>query len=777
MGGGKGGKDKCVTIGYSYYMGLHIGVCRGPVDELVAIEAGGKVAWTGSIKDNASTYIDAPNLFGGRKKEGGLRGPLTILMGGGVQDIPPGLHHLYNPTHGTKGVLFKGAFTMYYHGLVSSMSPYIKPWKIRVRRTRAGWVNRPVELGDPEIFLKTPEGSQIQAMNPAHIIWEAMTNPQWGGGFPPHRLHIPSFAAAAETLRKEKFGLCLYWSRKTSVFEFVSSVQKYIEATLYVDRTDGKFHLDLLRECKDPDTLPLFTEKDGLLAVEEIGLPMEFGAVNEVTVKWHDPITDNDRVWREQNLAGFISSGQISSVSLSYPGLSTADLAARVAMRELRKRARSPRSFKLKLNRRAWNLQIGSLIRITTPLLELPSVPLRISRIEDGTLENSAMSVVATEDVYSATAAKMSSEQAQEFIQPDFTPKPPKQYCMLEVSYRDLVLVLDRANLQLVEPTEAWLQAAMTRPTALTLVSRFQHKPAGAESFPPCVQGGFSTWGKLLTTKPITGMTTEFELGEYNIGGEIKVGQVAIIMSESSHGKEVCEVVEVMDWTPEQRKLTVKRGLIDTIPQNWSKLSDKIEIWLLEKTLKAVQAYTVGTNLDTRFLTFTNQGESEPIDDTFRLIGRQGRPYPPANVKICDDYWTKTVDGTNENCVISWVHRDRKAQMDKLVDWFAGSIGPEDGTTYTLFIDDSVKGRIISETGLTEPNFTPDLSVLIAPRPQWNEPVPPPSNHELTLTLFSVRDGIESWQKFTHTFVYTAPSPEPLPKPPDPPSSGGSSTP
>ena len=38
-----GGKKKKVTIGYKYFMGLHMGICRGPIDALRQIRVGDKV--------------------------------------------------------------------------------------------------------------------------------------------------------------------------------------------------------------------------------------------------------------------------------------------------------------------------------------------------------------------------------------------------------------------------------------------------------------------------------------------------------------------------------------------------------------------------------------------------------------------------------------------------------------------------------------------------------------------------------------------------------------
>ena len=59
------GKKSKTTIGYKYFMGIHMALSRGPLDEVVEIRVGDKEAWKGSITGNAEVYIDKPDLFGG----------------------------------------------------------------------------------------------------------------------------------------------------------------------------------------------------------------------------------------------------------------------------------------------------------------------------------------------------------------------------------------------------------------------------------------------------------------------------------------------------------------------------------------------------------------------------------------------------------------------------------------------------------------------------------------------------------------------------------------
>ena len=109
--------------GYRYYFSILMGLCRGPIDQLVAIRVGDIECWPGlsdgshpsstpeylaglfnpgaagppggyyddsggPVDTNAQFSINAPNLFGGDTAEGGIIGNVTMMMGARDQTIP-----------------------------------------------------------------------------------------------------------------------------------------------------------------------------------------------------------------------------------------------------------------------------------------------------------------------------------------------------------------------------------------------------------------------------------------------------------------------------------------------------------------------------------------------------------------------------------------------------------------------------------------------------------------------------------------------------------------
>jgi hypothetical protein len=89
MSGGGGGGDQ--VVGYRYLFGIHMGLCRGPVDELLEVRVGDRTAWAGSVTGNQDVSVDAYNLFGGEDGEGGVRDTLSVMMGGPDQVAASGL--------------------------------------------------------------------------------------------------------------------------------------------------------------------------------------------------------------------------------------------------------------------------------------------------------------------------------------------------------------------------------------------------------------------------------------------------------------------------------------------------------------------------------------------------------------------------------------------------------------------------------------------------------------------------------------------------------------
>lgn len=458
-GGGGGGSQ---TVGYRYYFGLHMGICRGPADELVAIRVGEKCAWRGSITSSTYFSIDNPNLFGGDKGEGGIQGTAIALFGEPTQNAPAELVGMT----GTPQPGFRGMLTMFFDGLVSALNPYPKAWKMRVRRVFNGWQEgtKPAWVDTYGRIIMTPSdfGSinddwgdkYIHAMNPAAIIYECLTNAEWGRGLDVGFIDEASFEDAAQKLSAEGFGLCIKWSRKESIRAFIQSVLNHMSGTLYTDRRTGLITLKLIRDDYDVEDLPLFTPETGLLEVSGNDVTNSAEQINEVQVKYRHAVTNETRIVRTDSLGSVIGNyGVTNSTTKDFPGIPTAGLAQRVAERELRTLATNLRRYTFTLDRRGYNVYPGQAIRIANVSMKIPDTVVRVGKIEDN-FSDGKVKITAVQDVFGLPTDTFGGSVGTTWTPPDNSPCVPFNE-VFEVPYFMVARYTSASDFAYVDPTSA----------------------------------------------------------------------------------------------------------------------------------------------------------------------------------------------------------------------------------------------------------------------------------------------------------------------------------
>ena len=471
--------------GYFYSFGIHMGVGRGPVDEMVEIKVGDKIAWSGSQTDSGTIRIDKPDLFGGNKSEGGIVGDLQVMMGKPDQTAVSGLVAMLG--HALPG--FRRVITMFYDGRICANNPYPKPWKFRMRRSTKGWYNdqpwypekaKIVLAGDPvfdEDGNPTGQNTEIHAMNPAHIIYECMTNAEWGRGLPADALDQASFQAAADTLFTEGFGLCLRWTRRDSLEAFIQSVADHISSVMYSDRETGLIKLKLIRFDYDPATLPIYDSTTGILEIKEADVSALGPGINEVVVSYVDPVSGLVRTTTAQNLASLQSTrGVFNSIKKTYNGLPTPALALRVAQRDLRQNAMALRRFKITFDRRAWRLPPAGVIRISDSVRGIGDMVLRIGRIEDGTLENGTITITAVQDVFGMPLTSFIGNEPPNWVKPNNKPVL-KRHRAFEVPYFLLNATMSPADFAYIKEDGGYLGTVVEKPSNLSLAYNLYVRP------------------------------------------------------------------------------------------------------------------------------------------------------------------------------------------------------------------------------------------------------------------------------------------------------------
>lgn len=190
MSGGGKKKGAAATIS-NYHMSIQFGMCHGPVDSIRKIIIKEKEAWSGVQAHEGEISLDRMDLFGGDEKEGGVRGIVRFMPGDAAQVVPDNLAAKFGRTSATMPAYRKVASVFFYAGdhrgsatpeepqfsargfLWTQNNPYLPSTWITATRTAKG-------LSSALETIQVDGG--FPDSNPAHIIYECLTDPDWGMG-------------------------------------------------------------------------------------------------------------------------------------------------------------------------------------------------------------------------------------------------------------------------------------------------------------------------------------------------------------------------------------------------------------------------------------------------------------------------------------------------------------------------------------------------------------------------------------------------------------------
>lgn len=748
-----GRKKKNVTVGYWYGLSMHLGLCHGPVDSISNVEADEKSAWgglgttnfdaswvrlnqmlSGRISANAPWEVITPyagevtsstelrlskrDLFGGQEKEGGLDGTIRFLFGENTQTLPADMSSQLGGTPPA----FRGILSMFWQGVMIANSTYIKNWQITARRILQGW-NTPVWYS-----AKATIGID---MNPAHIIYQCLTDGQWGMGYPASAIDDANFTAAADELHAENFGLSLLWNQQTTIRDFIQIVCDHIGAALKIDPQTGKFQLKLLRYDYTPALLTVF-DASNILEMKSFQRASWGDTVNELTVVYTDPSTRKDTSITVQDLANIQAQGAVVTQKINYPGICNNSLAQTVAMRDLLAKSSPLAKVKLTINRKAWSLVQGDVFKLNWPKLGINELILRVVNVGTGTLDDGVISVDAVEDVFGLPSGSYASQQASGWVQPTADPVASPARKFVEATYYDKATTLSAADLAALEPDDGYVLMYAQQPNDMAQDYRLKTGISGnfSEVDDSANHCGTST---LLAALPIEEFST-VSLSSPIGFPSVSVGGYVIVDDEMMR-------IDALDLST--GSITLARGVIDTVPQTHA---SGAKLFFAEGAAAVdATAWPEYTTLQAKVITQTYSGQlpdaSAPTD-TLNIYARHAKPYPPALFRI-NSYYAPTELVANA-VVPSWVHRNRLQQTAGILDQQDGSITPESGTTYTIVIFNESGTPSRTLTGITGTTYTYSLI------DEWADCGGLQS--QLTVKLYSVRDGLSSWQSQQHTF-------------------------
>lgn len=589
-------------------------------------------------------------------------------------------------------------------------------------------------------------------MNPAHIIRECLTDPDWGLGYSDNDIDSEAFTYAADVLYQEFLGLSFLWTQEMKIEEFVSEVLRHIDAALYVDRRTGKFVLKLIRDDNSETDMIVLDEDDNLLSLKKAKRTPVTELTSSLTINYHSATTDETGSYTIHNQALVKIQGTPTHTTITYPGITNLRNAIRVANRDMRALSTPLLKCELEANRDADALNIGDAFILNKPTAGINNLVMRVEAISFGDGRKNTIKINAVEDVFSTPAPYEDISNAEQdtlwFDPAEAAPVAASPRLVTETPYYEIVTTLGvpQANglLALDNDVGLVMTAAGRQGSEVSAVVNYDD---GAGYITEAALD-FCPYGYL--SQPVTESDTSF----FITGGKdlslVEDGSVAQI------GDELVRVDSLEIDSSGQWVATVGRGVMDTVPavhNLTSAGSDAILFWDFSYTLNQGSLYTAGDDINVKIRTIggaqTLLLDDAPVD-TVEMASRAFRPYPPGNLQIdsasypgYDSNSTVEFDLTN---TISWAHRDRLQQTDAfLYDYTYGNIGPEDGTTYVVRVEGldsslSSLGNIVSENvgNVTSYTFGSNTEV---------ENVSALENADyVRISVLSRRDGYDSWQ-------------------------------
>lgn len=807
-----GGSSKKVTVGYRYFLGVHMIFCHGPVDRLLEIKVDKRAAWLG-YSAGGQINVNSPQLFGGESREGGVSGTVDFETGSAAQTQNS---YLVSKL-GSAVPAFRGVVGLVLRQCYLGVNPYLKNWSARLQRIHirqngiAQWYDSKSQIGiatrtvdinltvanagtDPNVgylldnvkatdfvvifrpdesmpytamrgwpaghtdplpwghwfnvtgsdgsstlhwyewfatadealaFAKAqspvvrtgstsyrihiPDGnlsdnvggeslriviaSQLD-MNPAHIIRECLTDPDWGMGYLESDVDDVSFRSAADALYSEGMGISILWDRQIPLEDFIKEIMRHIDAALYVDRKTGKFTLKLIRNDYVENDLLLLTENE-IERVENYSRPAFGELVNSVTVNYWDSVTNGDGSITADDPALIQMQGAVIGTTIQYPGFTNGTIAAKAAMRDLRSLSIPRLSCTIYANKTAANLNIGDPFLFEWPDYHEGLIVMRVTGLGLGDGKTNRVRITCTQDTFDLPQITVVTPEVPDWADPTSDPTPAQYRVIVEAPYYELVQRLGQTT------TDNQLGSNVD----LGYILASAAAPLGAINGRLAIDAGAGYDGNdtAMDFCPATFLAADITPGQTSIS--ITGGQSLSAITTGTHaqiGNELVKVSALTDTT-----MTAGRGVLDTVPSThvagtpvlfWDAYADSDDV-----------EYIAGEALNVKILPTTGKGTLDVADaptDVLTFASRAYRPYAPGNMKIGGVAYPFAI-GPSEALSVTWSHRDRLQQTaGDIEDTTAGNIGPEVGTTYNLRIYGENNTLIHEELSLSGTSYT-----------------------------------------------------------------------
>lgn len=554
--------------------------------------------------------------------------------------------------------------------------------------------------------------------NPSHIIYECLTNTDWGMGSPTTLIDFDSFADAAQTLYDEPLGLSMIWTRQASIQDFVQEVLDHIQAVLFVDPQTGLLTLKLIRG--DYDVGDLSTIDPSSATLTNFGRKLWGEIVNEITVTWTNPDNEQDETVTVHDLASITTQGGIVSDSRNYYGVRDAQVAARLAARDLRSAGAPLATCEAEVDRTQWALRPASVLKLDWPEYGLVELVMRVTSIDYGKPGDPTIKLSLIEDVFGLDAGAYVEPPTSSWEDPSSAPAPLEHEAVF--------------TMPLYFAANSTVAAFVDSPEYPEVIAGVLGTTSNTDTFSwelwdeVPLPDGTPEWTNLQTNNVI-GYAELLTALDAEVSTTLGVADFDTAMGET--GPSTGGFVLIGDGTEESSEIalitaagtgfTISRGVLDTVPRSWP---IGTPVWFLDAAtlFEDPLIRSAFEEVSYKFRTRTSQGllslAGAPLVE-YTLTERPWLPNRPADVKAYGVAFSGPTDAIDAIArpdpwvTVTWANRNRLTEDAQVLAWSDATTAPETDQTTTITVLAASDGVTVLDThdGLTGTSFdVPDAS-------------------------------------------------------------------
>lgn len=583
----------------------------------------------------------------------------------------------------------------------------------------------------PAVFYQEPleAPSQVKGIdiNPIHQIREIITN-DTAMNKPESMINDENFKFAARRIWDEGLGVSGAFTEK-SCKDAIDELLYHIEAGARLNRQTGQYEIILFRDdLLDLNNAQSFDNSN--IKSFNIEIANIDDVINSVNVNYYDRENIKDSSFSLDEI-GSVMSSEVNAQTLDFPyfmNRRNAELVGNWKLKQLSTPTRKGSFTTGKYDARKINRY--DVVKLTWPNQNMFEVPVRIMKIGlgDGRDNTVTLDWVEVISFSSIDYPSINVDQSTSVVLP---PQPNKSIAF-EMPYFEAVQRFGQSQVDTElsnNPDFGHLMVATKKPQNNSINALlFTDSGTGYQ------QASIVDYCPVATLdQEISYLDTSFAVKNVASISQAEVGTLILCDEELMVYQSYDDVTKI---------LTVKRAALDTVPK--PHLQGAVFYFYDSFSAFDSEQYVLGEVINAKVLTTTPSGIQGLGDATalsVEMNARAIRPYPPANVKINDEYYPAEID---TDLILTWADRNRLQQTGgEILSWFDGGVTIESGTSTMLTIKELDVDELVVATHNIDVTGT-NAYILAISAMQAN-------TRFVKVTLKTVRDGFDCLNQFVHT--------------------------